>query len=312
MKIQILMSTYNGERYLRAQLDSIANQNIPEQYLLIRDDGSTDSTIEILEEYQKKYSWIKYYAGPNVGVQKSFLDLIQKASCQSSYFALSDQDDIWMPKKLLRAIMCLQQMEETFDKKVPLLYCGTQELVDENLNVLHTTVSRIVRRISFGNALVQNICVGCTAVGNQSLMKLLQNFLPLEPQNIIMHDWWLYMVASCFGKVYYDPESYIKYRQHEHNTFGVKLNQRELWRYRLNELVEPRGDIYKQVILFLKTYNKLLNISKYQNNRMLAEKLLKSETNVFSRLKLVIDFRYFRQKKSDDIIFRLIVLMGKL
>ena len=83
----------------------------------------------------------------------------------------------------------------------------------------------------------------------------------------------------------------------------VLINQRELWRYRLNELVEPRGDIYKQVILFLKTYNKLLNISKYQNNRMLAEKLLKSETNVFSRLKLVIDFRYFRQKKVMILYF---------
>lgn len=103
MKIQILMSTYNGSRYIRTQLDSIIAQNIVNKELLIRDDGSTDDTVAIIEEYQRKYSWICYYKEKNVGVQKSFFDLLKQADSSADYIAFADQDDEWLPDKLKRS-----------------------------------------------------------------------------------------------------------------------------------------------------------------------------------------------------------------
>ena len=312
MNIQILMSTYNGAPYLETQLNSILAQEIPAMYLLIRDDGSTDNTTEILETYHQKYPWISYYKGNNIGVQKSFFDLISHSDAKADFIAFADQDDEWMPEKLSRAIHCLSQMEKESGKQTPLLYCGAQQLVDSNLKPIPNNVSRIVRKPSFGNALVQNICTGCTTVGNQSLLTLIRNYSPSNIDDIIMHDWWLYLTASCFGKVYYDSNAYIRYRQHGKNTFGAQTSQWGLLQYRLKELLKPRGEIYRQGKMFLETFHKdLLNKSHKQSFEML-EKLLLSEKGFKNRISVIVDTRFFRQKKQDDIIFRGIVLIGKL
>ena len=103
------MSTYNGEKYIKTQLDSILAQDYEEIDLLIRDDGSTDSTREILSAYAKKYSSITWYSGKNIGVQKSFFDLILKANLERDYYAFADQDDKWLPGKISRAVSILKE-----------------------------------------------------------------------------------------------------------------------------------------------------------------------------------------------------------
>ena len=312
MKIQILMSTYNGGRYIRTQLKSIVAQTIKNKTLLIRDDGSTDNTIEIIQEYQKQYPWIFYYQGKNIGVQKSFLELIQNSDPEADYIAFSDQDDEWLPEKLERAVECLQKLGSAQEPSVPLLYCSDKIIVGEQLESLNVTVSRKVRKITFGNALVQNICTGCTAVLNRALLDLIRKHSVTEMKNLIMHDWWFYLTASCFGKVFYDKEAYIRYRQHGANACGAMLSRRALLAYRLNELKKPRGEIYRQVELFLETYQELLCLPQYRKNKAMAEQLLCCKTKRWERLKLAVDFRYFRQKLSDDLVFRGIVLIGKL
>ena len=311
MKVQILMSTYNGARYLRTQLDSIVRQTIEEKTLLIRDDGSSDNTMDILHEYQAQYSWIKVYQGGNLGVQKSFFELIAKSDPLADYIAFADQDDEWLPEKLECAVYKLEACARD-DKAVPLLYCGSQIMVDEELKPLDVTVSRIVRKASFGNALVQNICTGCTAVINQKLANLIKENMPVDIDAIVMHDWWLYLTASCFGSVVYDDISYIRYRQHGKNTHGAILNKRKLLMYRIGQLLKPRGEIYRQIREFSSDFAKQLNKPEWRNQYKLINSLLSAESKVSGRLAVVFNKRFYRQKRQDDLVFRLITLIGKL
>ena len=133
MTVQILLSTYNGQRFLDDQLKSIISQTIKDRGLLIRDDGSTDQTCDILKCFQQKYSWIHFYHGSNIGVQKSYLDLIRESDRQADYTVFSDQDDIWLPTKIERALQCLKQLEEDSPKGIPLLYCSNTTPVDEGI-----------------------------------------------------------------------------------------------------------------------------------------------------------------------------------
>lgn len=308
MKIQILMSTYNGGQYLREQLDSIAEQTIKNIKLTIRDDGSSDDTIKIIQEYQKQYSWIFLVQGEHVGVQKSFLDLILYADPDCDYVALADQDDVWYTDKLEQAVKCMEKM----NTDSPILYCSDKQIVDRDLKPLNVSVSRIVRKVTFGNALVQCICTGCTAVINQKMLGLLKENPPIHPEDIIMHDWWLYLTATCFGEVYYDNRAYIQYRQHGKNTSGVMLNKRNLLKYRLTQLQKPRGEIYRQIACFRESYKCLLTQEKYEKNVRLLEQLLFSEKSAIAKICVALNHKLFRQKLEDDLVFRLVVLIGKL
>lgn len=303
------MSTYNGSHYIETQLDSIAAQDIENKFLLIRDDASNDDTVKIIQKYQKRYPWISYYEGQHAGVQKSFLELISKVDADTDYVAFADQDDEWLPEKLKRAICCLKKMDNAnVEKQIPLLYCSDKQIVDDNLEPLQVTVSRPVRKISFGNALVQNICTGCTAVINRPLIDLLQKYPPTNPEYIIMHDWWLYLTASCFGKVYYDKKSYIKYRQHGKNTSGAMLNRRRLLKYRLEQLKAPRGEILLQINLFKSTFYSYMN----KHNKMLIDELINNYTSFAKRIKIIFNHQYYRQKYSDNLVLKLLFIFKKL
>lgn len=314
MSVQILMSTYNGEKYIRTQLDSILEQDYKDIEVLIRDDGSTDKTCEIIKEYAEKHSNITWYAGQNIGVQKSFFELITRADLGKEYYAFADQDDKWLPGKISRAVSIL----EGFQKEIPVLYCSDKIIVDEELKPLNVTVSCVMRRPTFGNALVQDMCTGCTAVMNQSLLSLIRRRIP---EYVIMHDWWFYLTGTCFGEVFYDEESYILYRQHGNNTSGAMVSKRNLIKYRLKQLFRPRGEIYRQALSFLKVYGNSYashiesspcHMSIPADNRRLLMDLLQSHKNLFFRIKLILNPQVFRQKTSDNLVLKFIILIGKL
>lgn len=312
MKLQILMSVYNGSLYLKRQLESIAAQDIPDKSLFIRDDGSADDSVQVLEHFRKQYPWISCHYGRNIGVRKSFFSLIRESDRAADYTAFSDQDDEWLPKKLSQAVSCLERLERNVGKDMPLLYCSAQQMAGKDLEPIPATVKRIVHTPDFGNALVQNICTGCTAVANRALMEILREHPPNQVEHIIMHDWWLYLTASCFGKVYYDKEPYILYRQHGENAFGAILNRRALLKYRLEQLRKPRGEIYRQTEEFLTVYGAEMESMGKQRELSQIRKLLSSEKNMCNRFRVACDRQYFRQKRMDDLVFRGIVLIGKL
>ena len=299
-KVQILMSTYNGEKYIKTQIDSILEQDYREIFLAIRDDGSTDHTVEILKQYEEKYKNISVKQEEIVGVILSFFELVQNADENSDDYAFSDQDDKWLKHKISRAVECLEKE----DRDIPLLYCSNKILVDKELNPIHSEIDYTKEMFpSFGNALVQNICTGCTCVFNKKLYESIKNNIP---NKIIMHDWWLYLVATAFGKVIYDKKSYILYRQHEGNVHGTIIKKRELLYHRWQELWKDRGEIYGQLEEFKRRY--LLDIEEKE----LLEKVLKAKKGIKNKVNLMREKRVKRQFPKEDNMYRIMILLGKL
>ena len=216
-KIVVLMSTYNGELYLREQIDSILSQKDIELYLKVRDDGSTDSTVEILNEYAQKGK-LTFSMGENCGVGNSFMKLLYETEGQFDLYAFSDQDDIWLPNKLICAAKKLQE------QKGPVLYASNQRLVDGNgkyLGLRYMTPPSC----DYHQILCANQLSGCTMVFNRELFLLLKDKKRRPTQELLrnrIHDVWVAMVASISGSIFWDEESYILYRQHEKNVVGAR------------------------------------------------------------------------------------------
>lgn len=234
-KVAILLCTYNGRRFLAEQLDSYAAQTWPHWELQVSDDGSNDGTLELLASYQARWGAEKLtlHAGPAQGFAANFLSLICRPGLEADCFAYSDQDDIWQAEKLERAVHWLQSVPEG----VPALYCGRTRLVDAGGREIGLS-PLFPRPAGFANALMQNIASGNTMVLNSAARALLLEAGKELP--VVAHDWWSYIVVTgCGGRVFYDPEPTLLYRQHDANvigmnsTWGARLDRiRMLWHER--------------------------------------------------------------------------------
>lgn len=317
-KIQILMSTYNGEKYLREQLDSILGQDCEKKglakfSLLVRDDGSFDNTQKILQEYQKNYpDRLRWVQGENCGVIRSFFELLQNADRDADFYALSDQDDFWMPDKLGSGILSL---ERAGTEEVPRLYCCRPKLVDAELLELPSGIKRPPVRVGFGNALIENVVTGCTAVINKTLRDLVVERLP---EFTVMHDRWLYLVASCFGEVLYDETPHICYRQHGGNVVGTNSSRLAECRERLAGFHGKRHDISRQAAEFVRIYGSLPEKGRYvfadskkaAENLHLAKRLVEAKHSFRKRIGLVKGNQLYRQRQGDDRVFKILILLG--
>lgn len=223
-KVAILMCTFNGERFLKEQLDSFITQTHQDWTLWVSDDGSTDQTLEILRTTQAEWGAdrLKIVEGPRKGFARNFLSLACRAEIEAEYFAFSDQDDIWLPCKLIRALeMLAKQVQEQPHQNTALLYGSRTSLIDETGNSIGIS-NLIPKALSFSNALVQNVAGGNTMVFNHILVKTLRD--AGAELDIVSHDWWLYIVATATGgKVLFDREPHILYRQHKGNLVGSNL-----------------------------------------------------------------------------------------
>ncbi len=209
----VLLSTYNGEKYLAEQLDSLLAQDYTDILIHIRDDGSADSTRLILDRYAARYKNISVVRGDNLGVAQSFFQLLQNADETADYFAFCDQDDVWLPNKLSRAASALSDI----DPKTPALYFSSYSIVDEHLNFLGNFPAP--KRVGFKSALVENVATGCTVVLNRAARTLV---LWRLPEHVIMHDWWCYaVVCSMNGIICFDDKPTVLYRQHSANITGT-------------------------------------------------------------------------------------------
>lgn len=299
VEVSVLLSTYNGERYLEEQLDSILRQQNVKIKLFVRDDGSTDRTVEILQSYSQRYSQMVFWKQKNIGVVNSFFALMQGAKESSPYYAFADQDDIWLPEKLERAIQKIQVEENHTDAAV--LYCSNTILIDENGSRLKG--QKIKKpRIAFGNALIENIATGCTCVWNEAL---LNDVVRETPSDAIMHDWWLYLTATYLGTVIYDTDAYLLYRQHSNNVVGAGNGFWKRWIQRVKRFRERKGAISKQA----KQFRKIFGIQQNEKGKLL---------NWVSEYRDVLGIRFrilfckslFRQEKIDQILFKILFLFG--
>ena len=213
------MGVHNGSEFILEQLHSIANQTHRRWFVVASDDGSNDSTPEILTAIQS--SWgaqkLRITRGPKAGFARNFLSLACDPDIEAEYYAFCDQDDVWEADKLSSAVAWLQTLPED----LPALYSGRSLLVDaRNVDIGLSTLFK--KSPSFGNALVQCIAGGNTMVFNNAARKLLQIGGPQV--DVVSHDWWTYLVVSaCGGLVHYDAHPTVRYRQHGGNIVGTNL-----------------------------------------------------------------------------------------
>lgn len=210
MKILVYLSTYNGEKYLKEQLDSVLQQNECELHIYIRDDGSKDNTRKIILEYCQKYSNISYSFEENLGYARSFWKIFQLEN-SFDFYAFCDQDDIWLPNKLKKAIDFLNG-----DKETPSLYTSNVIGYDVLENKYINNIFRCNSKKSFYESLQKSFLPGCTFVFNAAAFDIAKKYKGF----LESHDWALYSIVSAFGQVYYDKEPAIYYRLHQNNTIG--------------------------------------------------------------------------------------------
>ena len=220
--VAILLCTYQGSRFIQDQILSIKRQTHQNISLWVSDDGSEDDTVKILEEI--KADWdrgaFSIRPGPRKGFAQNFLSLTSLSDIQADYYAYADQDDVWEPDKLTRAIALLSSVPTV----QPTLYVSRTQLIDENNHKIG--FSRLfLKPPSFANALVQSIAGANTMVMNHAARKLLKK--TSENLEIYSHDQWAYMVISgAGGMVFYDDYPGVRYRQHKKNLKGKNIGWR--------------------------------------------------------------------------------------
>ncbi len=275
-KVKVLLSTYNGEPFLEELLNSLFEQRNVEVSLLVRDDGSSDNTLQILKQFREQANIeMQMIKGNNIGYLKSFWELINLAS-DADYYALCDQDDFWCPEKLICAVTQLVD----FSEKTPALYTSNVISVDENLKRLNTESFPVYEIISFADSLKRSVLPGCTFVFNNALLEFLKDY----KGKIIVHDWIIYLIAKAVGKVVYDREPHILYRLHGDNTCGTENGirglRKQIKRFKENKTPCARSQVAHDILCFknhMSIENIVLaeNFSNYKNSFKAALYLLK-------------------------------------
>ena len=221
--IDILLATYNGAAFLEEQLDSIVTQTRPDWRLIARDDGSTDRTPEILQAFRERHpdKVVMLEDGDgNLGLVQNFSRLMEHST--APYAAFCDQDDVWIPEKLELSLAKMRELEREQGAETPLLVFTDLEVVDEDLKVInssswHFANLRPDRCNSLNRLLLQNVVTGCTVLMNRPLVG---KAVPI-PSDAHVHDWWVALAASTFGRAAYVSRRTVRYRQHDRNLLGA-------------------------------------------------------------------------------------------
>ncbi|MGG4553692.1 glycosyltransferase family 2 protein [Paenibacillus humicus] len=313
-KIQVLLSTYNGEQFLNEQLESLLAQQDVDLNILIRDDGSRDSTVSIIDDFVRKYPQvIQLYIGENKGAKASFFDLLEKIAKQPTDFdfvAFCDQDDVWMGEKLISAVKTLQNDKNR--DSIPLMYCSATQMVQSDLRKLAVWPRSPRQPIGIYNALVENIAVGCTTVLNREAVSLLAANMPKNITDVIMHDWWAYICVSSSGKVVFDENPHILYRQHANNALGGGTDHWLMkWLNRLKRFSNGKNHyiISNQARVFLETFQSKLPPEQINIIRQLADVPRK---RVLERLFFALRHPFYRQSSTDNLVLKVLIFLGKV
>ncbi len=303
-KILVMMSTYNGEKHLKEQIDSILNQKVNHAvHLRIRDDGSSDSTCAIVEEYICRFpEQVELIKGENIGYNASFFKLINSADGYD-YYALSDQDDVWLEDKLQIACDGVDSVKED----IPVLYASTSYLVHDDL-IPYGTTRKKEREMSMYNTIIQNICPGHTQVMNNRLLEKIKEDV-IDPSRIYVYDSWIQNVANLYGKIVFDNEPHTYYRQYEGNQLGSGVGK--LGQLMASISRDKSGDGHKyrrQIEYFYELNEKKLRendfsqeISKFVNSKRLIDKIMYAFIG-----------KLYRQKKTETLAFYVATILGKL
>lgn len=224
-RVDVIMATYNGERFVGEQIESVMKNEGVNVYLHIFDDGSADRTLEIIREYAGRYPSRIYVEenAQNLRVTKNFLSGIQRVmehEHEAEYFMCCDQDDVWDPDKISRTLKRMHQMEKRFGTDRPLFVFTDAQVVNESLTELKSSFYKSqhyqVHKTDPAHLLMENKCIGCTTMINRSFAPYLWEL----PDHARYHDWWLALIAASFGNISFLPRCTLRYRQHSGNVVG--------------------------------------------------------------------------------------------
>ena len=302
-KVCVMLSAYNGEKYLPRQLDTLAAQTGVDMRLYVRDDGSKDSTSRILREYRDRGVIDKIIEDGkgNLGFADSFYTLVREADPDCDYYAFCDQDDIWLPDKLAEAIKKIRGIGQA---KNGVLYCSNLNVTDAQGNLIGMEEDESIRKTNRCTYLYENICTGCTMVFDRAFR---DQSLKYYPEGIRLHDHWLFLIAVYTAQWVYDVNSYILYRQHVDNQVGSKKNIDESLPAQFVRFVKrSRTDTTQRLQQLLMGYGGEISEQDKKNIRIVAN----YKSNFLCRMKFVF-FRRFRRRKRD-LRFRVRVLFGKV
>ena len=223
--VEILMAVYNGEAFLAEQIDSILNQSDSRWHMTISDDGSTDGSGAMIDDYARRYPGriARYRSGRRFGnARDHFFHLMDR--CEARYMLFCDQDDAWYPDKVRKTREALEDAESKWGADVPVLVFSDQTPTDDGLRPLARSLMRYQKQyfghFDYRSILMQNVVTGGAMGVNRALARL--GGRRGDASRIIMHDWWLAAVAARFGKIVYIDEPLGAYRQHGGNAVGAK------------------------------------------------------------------------------------------
>lgn len=305
--VNILLSTYNDTDFIEQQIQSLQNQIGVNITISIRDDGSNERTRELLIKITQKHNNIELNQSDNIGLPDSFFSLMQQQETKNfDYYAFCDQDDIWIPEKLIVAIKKLQDAKSSIA-----LYCSRQTYIDESGNIISDSFTPN-KPLGLKNAMLENIAVGCTCVFTPELLKIATS--PKDYKNIIMHDWWVYLTATALGEVIFDQTPHTLYRQHKNNVIGGNLKPLDKFKSRIKKYQQlknqQKGGPINQIEKLFQQYQEQLPPTE---KKLITELLNTFHEGIIARVLGVInDKLFYRQKSLEHITWKFLFIFKML
>ena len=263
--VSVLLASYNGEKYIRDQLESILNQTFSDLSIVISDDLSTDGTPAVIREYEERYPGrVRSLRNSerSGSAQNNFFRLLTSVS--DEYVMLCDQDDVWIRDKVEVTLREMKRLEAEWGAEIPLLVHGDLSVTDMRGRILHESMAKYqkiaIHENRFSHYLVENNITGNTVMVNMAFRQLLAHI----PEECVMHDWWLGLLASCFGRISYLDRPLVLYRQHGDNQVGSKSGK-EQYAERIrnqNAVRENYRKMFAQAQQFLKFYGHKMSREK--------------------------------------------------
>ncbi len=301
--VMVLLATYNGEKYLEEQLKSILDQTYTDFRIVIRDDGSTDNTLEIINRYAEIFPdkiEVCPTTEPSGSAAGNFFRLIQLYN--DDYIMLSDQDDKWLPEKIEKTLTAMKIAEDKNGSSTPILVHTDLFVVDKKLNIISDSFIKYQRltpeRTELNHLLMQNSVTGCTVMFNRALHERLFCL----PTVTAMHDWWLTLIAAAFGKIVFINSPTMLYRQHSNNEVGAK-NARSFSFFmgKLGQIKKMKQN-YKvisiQAQFLLENYEEMLNIKQ---KKLLAAVAELPSLNKTEKIKIIKKHRLYKNTVLRNI-----------
>ncbi|HEN7659697.1 TPA: glycosyltransferase family 2 protein [Streptococcus agalactiae] len=305
MKVNILMATYNGEKFLAQQIESIQKQTFKEWNLLIRDDGSSDKTCDIIRNFTAKDSRIRFInenEHHNLGVIKSFFTLVNYEVADFYFF--SDQDDVWLPEKLSVSLEAAKHKASD----VPLLVYTDLKVVNQELNILQDSMIRAQSHhanTTLLPELTENTVTGGTMMINHALAEKW-----FTPNDILMHDWFLALLAASLGEIIYLDLPTQLYRQHDNNVLGARTMDKRFKILRegpksiFTRYWKLIHDSQKQASLIVDKYGDIMTASDLE----LIKCFIKIDKQPFmTRLRWLWKYGYSKNQFKHQVVFKWLI-----